>query len=275
MNFKGIFAIGVALIVSGCANLSLNDVYQNPTFKYQSTGISDVSFQSLTGTSSIQIENKNPYQLPISSLNAELWLEGQPWLALNNDAISGLPAQSAVIVNFQWDLIFDQLLNRASAVYQAGEAEFTLKMAPTLSVPVLGPQTVSWASTFTVPVPKLPKVSISDWSINKVSLTTISLGLALAVENPNVFAINTDGWRLDVGKGSQSLVNVALDDSTIGSSSTSIKNVEFNLSLVDVGFAVASALKSGQWPDSLAMDWQGKWDSPDLGFKLPDIAGKL
>jgi LEA14-like dessication related protein len=268
---SGIIALAVLLV--GCANLSLTDVYQSPTFEYQSTSIRDVSFTELSGRSVISISNPNPYQLPISQLGAELWLEGRPWLSLDNSAVSGLPASQSVAVDFNWELVFDQLLSRASQAYQQGEADFTLKLAPTVNVPVLGPQTLSWSSTFTVPVPKAPSVSLRSWSLSSASLTKVSLNVDLAINNPNSFAVVTDNLKLDVGSGSSSFAQLGLSDAQIKARGTSVQTVELTLNLVDTGLALFSGLKSGQWPDALAMNWQGNWNSPDLDFALPALSG--
>jgi LEA14-like dessication related protein len=275
MKLKRMLVVLFALALVGCANLSINDVYRNPTFQYQSTKISDVSLNSLSGQSVVRINNANPYTLPVSQLTAELWLEGQPWLKLDNDAISGLPASKSVTVNFQWDLVFEQLLTRASNVYKAGEAEFTLKLSPTFAVPVLGPQTLSWDSTFVVPVPKLPKVSLKDWSIKNATLTSLTLGLDIAIDNPNVFSIATQGWDMNVGRSDKPLAKLSLADSVLKSNTESVQKLELKVSLVDVGLSVLNALKSGRWPSDMSLAWAGKWSSSDLGFALPDIAGKL
>ncbi len=269
------FALFLSFALVGCANLSLTDVYRNPSFEYQSTKIADVSFKSLAGNSAVRIANSNPYQLPISSLNAQLWLEGKPWLNLDNDAIGGLPANGDVIVNFQWDLIFDQLLNRAANVYQSGEADFTLTLAPTVTVPVLGPQTLSWSSSFTVPVPKLPKLALKDWRLTSAGFTSIALALDIEVTNPNVFSVVTNGLKLDVGQPGKSLAALQLRDSAIPAAGSSVQTVELSLSILDVGLAMANSFKSGKWPDTLAMNWQGNWASPELDFDLPKLTGQM
>ena len=265
--------LSVALV--GCANLSLNDVYQNPSFQYESTKIADVNFKHFAGDSAVRISNSNPYQLPISSLNAQLWLEGKPWVSLDNDAISGLPANGDVVVNFQWDLIFDQLLTRAINVYQAGEAEFTLTLEPTVAVPVLGPQELKWSSTFTVPVPKLPKLALKDWRLTSASFTSVALALDIEVFNPNVFSVVTDNLNLDVGKDGKSLAALKMNDASIAAAGTSVQTVELSLSILDVGLALANSFKSGTWPDALSMNWQGNWASPELDFDLPKLSGQL
>ena len=268
-------AVVLSVFFVGCANLSLNDVYQTPTFQYDATKIADLSFSNVAGQSTVRISNANPYQLPISSLNAQLWLEGKPWLSLDNDAIGGLPANGSVTVNFQWDLIFDQLLTRAANVYQAGEAEFTLTLEPTVTVPVIGAQTLSWTSSFTVPVPKMPKLALKDWRLTNASFTSVALALDIEVTNPNVFSVVTKGLQFDVGKQGKSLAGLALTDASIPAAGTSVQTVELSLSILDVGLAVANSLKTGQWPAALSMNWQGDWLSPDLDFKLPALSGRL
>lgn len=266
----------LSLLLVGCANLSLNDVYRNPSFQYQSTRISDVSFQQLNGASTVSISNPNPYQLPISSMTAELWLEGSPWLDLSNQAVGGLSASSATTVTFDWAFVFDDLLRRAADVYAAGEANFVIKLAPTFEVPLLGAQTVSWSSDFTVPVPKLPTVSLKSWQLSSVSLTKVTLAMDVLVSNPNVFGVQTRGIKLDVGTStSNSIAQLALADSNLAASGQSQQRVELSLSIIDAGLSVVSALKSGQWPDALAMNWQGDWRSPDLDFALPALSGRV
>lgn len=274
----GVMRISVALAalaLTGCANLSLNDVYQNPTIEYKSTNITGVSFDDLSGTSVVQIKNSNPYNLPVSALGAQLWLDGNEWLALNNDTVSGLPADGTVAVAFEWDVIFEQLLSRASDAYEKGQADFTLKLAPTLDVPVIGAKTFDWAADFSVPVPKIPTVKVHDWAVAGATFTSVTLAIDLELDNPNVFAINTQDWILGVTNDSKSLVDLKLADADVKAQGKSIQQVEVKLSLVDVGLALMTSLKSGQWPESVAMDWSGQWFSPDLDFDLPKLAGQL
>lgn len=261
------------LVLSGCANLSLNDVYQSPTFDYQQTSIRAVSLDDLDGRSTVRIQNSNPYRLPISRLKTELWLDGEPWLSLSNVALSGLPANDSIVADLDWTLVYGQLMSRAVSVYEAGEANLTLRMSPTLEVPVLGPRTLNWSAEFRVPIPKLPRIRLTDWSVASVTLTEIRLSLGVEVDNPNVFSIVTQGLGLSMVQDGRQLASVGLADSRIASSAKSRQQVDLSLSLLDVGFSLANALKTGQWPQSLVMNWQGDWASPDLNAALPKLPG--
>ncbi|WP_320822439.1 hypothetical protein [Reinekea sp.] len=260
--------------LTGCANLSLTDVYQAPTFRYQSTKITQVSFSELSAASVVQIHNGNPYQLPVNSLGAELWLAGQPLLELDSNPIAGLRAGRDTEIVLNWGLVFADLLQRSASAYKNGEAELTLKLSPALNVPLLGPQTLNWQSRFTVPIPKLPSLQLSGWRVAAVSLTSVRLALDLQLVNPNSFAVDTQGWSLAVKNDQRALATLDLRDSAIKAGSQSTQQVDLTLALADVGLALLTSLKSGTWPASLAVNWAGAWRSPDLAFALPAINGQ-
>lgn len=275
MRLLFVFIVSIAFL-SGCASFSLDDVYQPPTFRYVDTNIQDVTFSQLEGQSVIQVRNANPYGLPVNQIKAELWLEGKPWLALDNSALSrGLPANQSISVSLNWALVFDELLQRAGGVYEKGEADFTLRLQPTLNVPVLGPQTLTWSSDFTVPVPKLPKISLSSWSVDSVSFSEVKLAMSFQVENPNAFGIDTQGLGLNIKQNGRTLSRLSLNDTSIKAGQQSTQRATIALSIADVGLSLARALQQGKWPNEFDMTWQGDWRSPDLDFALPSLAGNV
>ena len=139
----------VAFILAGCANLSLNDLYRSPTFQYQDTRIQSLDWAALEGITTIEITNTNRYAIPVSEIAVEIWLEGSPWLTLDNTAIDTLPASRSVSIDFNWGFVYSEILKQAKGAYDKGEADFTLHIRPTLNVPLLGSQTLAWQADFT------------------------------------------------------------------------------------------------------------------------------
>lgn len=273
-SVSALLLVGV-LAVSGCANLPLEQVYAEPEMSYQSTSIRDVSFSELTGTSIVSIKNPNPYALPISSLGAELMLEGEPLLALDNNALDGLPASKSVPVSLNWNLVFNQLLQRASDAYAKGEAQLAIALSPTVQVPLLGARQLEWSSEFTVPVPKPPSVKIAGWDVGSMSFSSIELLLDVDLKNPNVFSVNTEDLNVGLKRNGQSLGDLRMLDAQLPAGQSTRQQLALKLPLLSVGTSVVSALRSGQWPNDIELDWQGDWSSPDLGFDLPSLAGEL
>lgn len=264
-----------ALFLTACASLSLDEAYKKPTFDYQSTKVTGVSFTELSAQSVVQIKNTNPYALPLSHLTAKLKLEGEDWLDLKNDSISRIPAGGTTTATFDWALIYDQLLARMANVYQQGEANLTLVLEPTLDVPLLGSRTLTWQSDFSVPIPKLPTLSVKNWRVSSISFKAIELSFDLAMTNPNVFSVNTRDWQAGFKQKQRSLASIRLKDTQLPAKGATQETVTFSLSIAEAGMSVITALKGGQWPSDFSADWQGDWASPDLSFDLPSLAGKI
>ncbi len=203
----------VALSV-GCAHLPLDSVYKAPTFSYQSTNFTGISFSDLDGVSHFKLYNSNPYALPLSDVTAELWVDGKPFLNLDGKALQGLAAQSESNIKLDWTLIFEQLFAHAGDYYDAGEIPVTLKLSPTFDVPFIGQQTLHWSQNFSVPLLKLPELSVLDWQISELSFSSVTVALELEIFNPNSFSIRSENWALSIEKGTKKITSLALANST-------------------------------------------------------------
>jgi hypothetical protein len=261
----------VIVLLTSCANLSFNDVYRSPTFKYQDTQIAALDWASLDGVSTIEITNSNRYALPVSQVAVEIWLEGSPWLTLDSTAIDTLPASSSVSVDFNWGFIYSDILLQAKGAYDRGEADFSLHVRPTLNVPVLGPQTLAWQADFALPIPKLPTVSLSSWSLENISFTSVTLNLGLNLLNPNKFSLDGNDLGLTVSNDGRDLTQIGVPDLTVPADSTSEIGTQVTMSLKDAGLTVFDGLRQRQWPDSLDIDWAGDLSSKELGVDLPSL----
>lgn len=260
-----------AFALTGCANFSMNDVYQPPTFAYENTQFERIDWTSLSGRSLVSINNSNRYSLPVNQLGIEVWLEGEPWLNFNNTAINGLAAQQSTPLDVSWTMVFDELAQRASGAYQAGEAKLSIRLAPTLQVPLLGAQTMNWQQEFTVPVPKLPTMNVTAWRLESISFTQLTMGLDLAINNPNKFALNARNLNVDIQNNGRSLIQSGLAPLSLAADGEGNAKTSVTLSFADLGLTLVSALRTGSWPQNLAVNWKGAFASPDLGIDLPMV----
>lgn len=269
------FFVAVMLGLAGCASLGLDGVYRAPEFQHQSSRLTALSWQQLDGHSSVIITNRNAYSLPIQSLRAELWLAGEPLLQLDSPAISGLAAGRATQVDLDWSLAVPNLIERAAEVYESGEVELTLLLSPTLEVPVLGSRQLQWEQSFTVPVPRLPRVQLVNWRVDSISLTSLTLNLDLLVDNPNRFGLNTGPVQLAMRQGSTPVSTIQLAPLSVSSGEKRMQSTRLRLDYGDLGRTLVTALSDGAWPSDLGLQWRAPVRSPDLGLDLPDFVGEV
>lgn len=268
-------SVAVVLGLAGCAGLGVEDVYRSPTFQHQSSQLTALSWQQLDGRSRVVIDNPNAYALPIQSLRAELWLDGEPWLQLDSPPISGLPAGRATTVELDWSLAVSGLVDRVTDAYDQGEVELTLHLAPTVAVPVLGPRQLQWEQAFVVPVPRLPRVQLADWRVDSLSLTSLTLELDLLLDNPNRFGLSTGPVELALRNGSTPVSAVGLSPVSMGSGEKRVQSTRLRLDYGDLGATLITALRDGTWPSNLDLQWSASVRSPDLGLDLPDFVGEV
>lgn len=270
-----LFSVATLFVLTGCAGLGVGDVYRAPSFQHQSSQLTSLSFQQLDGRSRINIRNPNAYSLPVQSLQAELWLDGEPWLQLDSPPISGLAAGRSTTVELDWSVAVAGLLSRVSNAYEAGEVELTLHLAPTVDVPVLGPRQLQWQHAFVVPVPQLPKVQLADWRVRDASLTSLTLELDLLLDNPNRFGLDTGPIQLALRNGNAPVSAVRLDALSLAADSEQAQSTQLTLDYSDLGLTIARALTGGGWPNNLGLSWSAPLRSPDLGLDLPAFSGEV
>ncbi|MFG1496000.1 LEA type 2 family protein [Saccharospirillum sp. HFRX-1] len=268
-------SVAVVLSLAGCANLGVDEVYQSPTFQHQGSQLTALSWQQLDGRSRVIIDNPNAYSLPIQSLSAELWLNGEPWLQLDSPPISGLPAGRSTTVDLDWSLAVSGVFDRVANAYENGEVELTLHLSPTVNVPVLGSRQLQWQQAFAVPVPRLPKVQLADWRVDSINLTSVTLELDLLLDNPNRFGLSTGPVELAVRQGSTPMSAVSLSPVSMGAGEKRMQSTRLRLDYGDLGSTLISALRDGTWPSNLQLQWSAPVRSPDLGLDLPDFVGEV
>jgi len=269
------FSLTVVVSLAGCAGLGVDDVYRSPTFQYESSQLTALSWQQLDGRSRIVIENPNSYSLPIQSLRAELWLDGEPWLQLDSPAISGLPAGRSTTVDLDWSLAVSGLIDRVTDAYDNGEVELMLHLSPTVNVPVMGSRQLQWQHAFVMPVPRLPKVQLADWRVDSINLTSVTLELDLLLDNPNRFGLSTGPIELAVSQGTTPMSAVSLSPLSMGAGEKRMQSTRLRLDYGDLGSSLVSALRDGTWPSNLDLQWSAPVRSPDLGLDLPDFSGEV
>lgn len=270
-----LFALPLLCLLASCANLSVQDVYREPSFSHQNTRLTGLTWTGLTGRSTVTMTNPNSFRLPVSGFDAALWLDGEPWVDLETPAMSGIAARGSTTLTFDWNLVAEGLLRRARAAYEAGEAELELRLKPTLDVPVLGPRQVDWSHRFTVPVPKLPTLRLADWSVEDVGFSSLTVRLDLLIDNPNRFGLAAGPMRVGIEGGDGRLAAMTVDPLSLDGGEKRVATTRATLSFGDLGLSLANALRTGQWPRDLALDWRSPVSSPDLGLDLPDISGRL
>lgn len=262
-------------LLTACAGLSVEDVYQSPSFSHQDTQLTGMTWTTLSGRSRVELDNPNPFGVPISKLAAELWLDGEPWLNLGAPQLNGLAANASTELDFDWRITIPGLMERARDAYRSGAADLELRLVSTLDVPVIGSRQLDWQHAFTVPVPRAPSVRLADWRVEDLSLSNITLSLDLQITNPNRFELAAGPWTIQANASGRQVSTLSLGQVSLPADNSQTHRTKVTLDFADLGPSLINTLRSRQWPSNMTLDWRGDMASPDLGLDLPALEGEV
>lgn len=133
----------LALAVSGCAT-TMEDIVRSPGVELRSVEVLGLGFSSQTFLLSFNVENPNPFSLPVSSVSYSLKLDGQRFASGQTPGAFSVPASGSgeFAISVDLDLLNSspQLLSivrqgvRKDIVYELdGRFAIDVPLAPTVS----------------------------------------------------------------------------------------------------------------------------------------------
>lgn len=209
--------LALALVGSGCASLlqMLRLVFQEPTLRFKSATVGDLTLTDATVNLTWELENPNPVGLSLASLDYGLFVEG-------NQVVAGAPPLGLTInpggkselvfparVRFQ-DLapVITTFLQKDTASYRAQGSIGVQVGRQTFPLPL------SYEGTFEVP--KVPKVAMKTPRITQITFASATVEFPLAITNLNSYQLpigNLAGALTIAGSkvGTLSAQNIGLD----------------------------------------------------------------
>ena len=136
---------------------------------------------------------------------------------------------------------FQGLKNQDSTTY-----EINAGLSFTIQIPGV-PNRIPIRRTGTLPLLKLPKISVASLKLNNLSLTGADLSLKVKVMNPNAFRFMLKGMTYDFEiNGAQWLSGNSQENLQVSAKDESLLNFPISLNFFQIGRSVAQLLKNDQ-----------------------------
>ena len=271
MNIRNLllFLSAASLMMSSCAGL--DGLLSEPKARVESVDLTEVSFDAVTLTVKVEIDNPNPLGLSLKAYDYSLraWdstlADGRQEhrVSIRPDGISTLPIPIT--------LKFADLVNVGTEARSADSVPLDIALGLEIDMSYLGALRLDLNAAAEVPVPKPPIVVPGNLRVDRLGLGGAGLTFELEVRNPNSFAMDIRSLegRLIVGDRAWGALQLKTPLTLSGNSR---KAVDFGLE-VDFGQVGRSAwsLLSGSGSTRVRLD--GSMNvSPDLpGFRGSDL----
>jgi len=242
-----IFALG--LLFAGCANLTqlLNQMdVKKPVISMKSANLTEISLDDATIQFNLEIENPNTFGVHLAGFDYQLDINQRAFLNGDQPDKIEIAAQNKSPLNVPVSINYVRLLDTIKDLVNRKEADYKIDFGFKFDLPVLGNTRIPITHTGTLPIPKIPDISISSLKMNKLGLTGADLELVLKIGNPNIFGfdLNNLNYNFSVNgnrwvKGMESTVG------DIAAGGESLVRLPVSLNFLELGRSVADLISGG------------------------------
>jgi LEA14-like dessication related protein len=236
-------------VVSGCATLPGT---LQPEASVRETSIQNLSFDSVTLGVLVAITNPNHFNIPTGKLDLNLLVDGKQIAQASSEQNTSLKAKESTQMMIPVKIPYSSLFNLVKSARDSNEFLYEIAGSMAVPMPLIGDISLPLNYSGKAPIPQVPKISISSFSLSEVSLTRLKADLVLQIENNNKFPLNLNALKMDLKADGKSLVTAApAANSTLKAEQSNSLHIPLQISTKDAGFALFNSLVS-----SKKIEWQ-------------------
>jgi LEA14-like dessication related protein len=267
-SYRSLFSlIIIPFLAVSCQNV-LNLLQQSqikpPEVSIVNTSITGLSFAELNLLFDLNIKNTNGLAIKLQGLDYQLLINDNSFLSGNQNQGIEIAAYADNKVSLPLTLNLVDLYKTVASLINQDTSAYQLSCGLTFDLPVLGATRIPISKTGSIPLPKIPNVSLEGLKLNSLNLTGANLELKLNVKNANAFAVlfNNLNYGLTVNG-----VNWVQGQTVKGFSLNEKKNqtltLPLSLNFIQIGSAVYQSLSSNK---ALSFKLNG-----DLNLAVPNL----
>src|SRR5574341_2613831 len=238
-----IAAVAALTVLSGCAGLeqALLKGFMKPEVQVVSAEPTAIDFEGLTVAVDLRVQNPNAIGLRARGFSWQVDVEGSR--VASGDAPGGLtlPANGAATSRVTALLRFADL--RSLARLAESRDDVALRVAGDVSVETpIGPVSVPWSWTGSLPVPRLPRVELGGIRFCRQTFGETEVLVRLRVQNPNAFPLPPSSVKLNVELAGERVAQAASQQlAALGAGDSATLDVPVRVSLLGAGRALMGA----------------------------------
>jgi len=188
------------LCVAGCQ--SLEQFFQKPDVAFKSVSLKTMSLYDATAVFSFDVNNPNPVGATLQNLTYDLAIERKSIARGTAEKGVKIPAKGTGVVELPVCITYADVI--ASLAELSGKREVAYDLSGAFNF--LG-VAIPYHTEGTLPLPKLPAISLKKVHIADISWTGAALEFVLELKNANDFGLDVSGLTYDIAMGGKSFIH--------------------------------------------------------------------
>ncbi len=239
----------LCLGTGGCETIEnvLNEVNMTkPTASITDVHLIDLGLESTTLAFDVKIKNPYGVALPLLTTDYALTTGANKTPFLNGKATpsDSIPAHGSATITLPAIVHYDALLTTLSNVYPGAVLDYNATLGLSVDAPVTGPLRLPVTHKGQLPIPNVPKVELTNFKWDQLTLNKASAVFDLNIKNTNDFPIDLEMMNYDLTLAGVNIANASLSEAaSFGIGSSANLQIPLSFSPIKLGLAAFNMLK--------------------------------
>ena len=236
------------LLLDGCSALEdLSGSIQKPQLSVADVRVSDFNFNEMELTYDIKVDNPNKLSVQMLAYSYNLDINEHPLITGDQKKELAIEASGTSTFEVPMRLNFADIYRSVQSLRDTKEASYNFLSTLTFDLPILGQTNVPVNKKGRIPLLKTPTISLEDFNVTGINVSSADINLQLRFDNPNSFGIDVHALNYDLMiNGDQWASGTALKGKTIPEKGVTILNIPISLNISDIGMSAYRLLTGGK-----------------------------
>ena len=269
MRFAHFFFGGGILLVglfAACSSVQeyLKTSIQKPRVEFTGAEINGLSFEALDLIFDLRIANPNPVGINLTGFDYNLFINRQSFVKGRQDDGLQIAANGENTVQIPLTLQFSEIYQSLVSLKNADSSQYKIACGFSFDLPVLGMQRIPVSKEGSIPLLKLPHISVESLQLKEMNFTGADLQLNLRLFNPNAFSFLVKALHYELEVNEKPWVHGQSEDrSSVAAKDAGLLAIPISLNFLQIGQSVSQLMKRNQ-----TLNYHLKGDL-NLGSSLP------
>lgn len=241
---KEILSVLVIILLSSCNTLRDLSNIQKPFVRYSNMSIEDMSFTDVTLLFDFEVDNPNSFGISADQYQYEFFINGSEFVTgIQNENIR-IASASKSIIQVPVTLNFSEVFNTIGSAVRQDSIAYRITSEVQFDLAGVRQQRVPVSAEGQLPIPRFPKVELSNFSVNELSFSGAEMVASFRVQNPNSFGISFADASYNLIVNENEWLNTTLErDIELGGSESELITIPIRLNSSQMGSVLFDMLR--------------------------------
>ncbi|MDZ7719796.1 MAG: LEA type 2 family protein [Balneolaceae bacterium] len=268
---KIILSVFILFLLSGCNTLRDLSNVQKPSVRYSSMSIDDISFSDVTLLFDFEVNNPNNFGVSADQYRYEFFINGKEFVTGIQTENLRIAGASKSIIQVPVSLTFSEVFDTIDSAVRQDSIAYRISSEVQFDLAGVSKQRVPVSAEGQLPIPKLPKIELSNFNINELSFSGAEMAASFRVQNPNSFGISFADASYNLTVNENEWLNTTLErDIELGESESELITIPIRLNSSQMGSVLFDMLRGEkEFPYTLTGSARVSADIPGFdGFEV-------